>query len=211
MPRTRTRLASALAVVPLGVAVAFAGAPAASANHQNQGQGNGPKTQTYEAKLEALNDSGATGTATATLERNRLTVTVEMDGVDAGELHPQHIHGFDDARANATCPTEDAEDGITGSPEEAAMPETLISVAEGLPFYGDILLPLKPFPTPPATSYTFTETYSGKDLAPLQPIKKTLQNRHIVVHGDTVAGADGEDTYIATLPIACGQLDRTSS
>jgi hypothetical protein len=163
----------------------------------------GPEVQTYTADLTSLNRSGASGTATLTLERNRLTVTINAEGVEADKLHPQHIHGFDDASTNSVCPSTGAADDIAGSPEEAAEPDEFISVEEGLPAYGKIQLPLQPFPKPDTTSYTFTQTYSGKDLAGLQPIKKTLQNRVIVVHGDTLDNG----TYVPTLPIACGQIE----
>jgi len=167
----------------------------------------GPETQTYTAKLTELNDSGASGTATLTLERNRLTVTINAEGVEAGKVHPQHIHGFDDARVNSVCPSPAAADDIENSPEQADEPDRFISVEEGLPAYGKIQLPLKPFPTPTTNSYTFTQTYSGKDLAGLQPIKKTLQNRVIVVHGDMVNDGTDNATYVPTLPIACGQIE----
>ena len=130
---------------------------------------------------------------------------IDAENVEAGQLHPQHIHGFDDARVNSVCPSADAADDIDDSPSEADDPNKYISVEEGLPAYGKIQLPLQPFPTPEGTSYTFTQTYSGKDLAGLQPIKKTLQNRVIVVHGDKL----DNDTYLATLPIACGQIKLT--
>ncbi len=125
--------------------------------------------------------------------------------VEAGKVHPQHIHGFDDARVNSVCPSPAAADDIANSPEQADDPDRFISVEEGLPSYGKIQLSLQPFPTPTGTSYSFTQTYSGKDLAGLQPINKTLQNRVIVVHGDTVDNG----TYVPTLPIACGQIERT--
>lgn len=165
----------------------------------------GPTPQTYTAQLSSLNDSGASGTATLTLERNQLTVRIDAMNVEAGVLHPQHIHGFDDARVNSVCPSSEAADDIAESPSQADDPDEYISVEEGLPAYGKILLPLQPFPTPPGTSYTFTQTYSGKDVAGLQPIRKTLQNRVIVLHGDTLDNG----TYLATLPIACGQIELT--
>lgn len=193
------KLALAAAVAaPLALT---AGAPAV-ADRPDQ---TGPKTQTYTAKLSSLNDSGASGTATLTLERNRLTVRIDAVNVEAGKVHPQHIHGFDDASVNSVCPSPSAADDIADSPKQANDPDQYISVAEGLPSYGKIQLPLKPFPKPETTSYTFTQTYSGKDLAGLQPINKTLQNRAIVVHGDTL----NNGTYLPTLPIACGQIERT--
>jgi hypothetical protein len=98
-----------------------------------------------------------------------------------------------------------AADDIANSPKQADDPDRYISVSEGLPSYGKIQLPLQPFPKPKTTSYTFIQTYSGKDLDGLQPIQETLQNRVIVVHGDTLDNG----TYLPTLPIACGQVERT--
>jgi len=188
----------AVGFVTVVAVVAITGAPA-SANHT------GPDPQTYTAALRPLNNSGVRGTATLTLDRNRLTVTIEAQGVEPDQVHPQHIHGFDDAGTNAVCPPDDAADDIEGSPEESDNPNDFISVPEGLPFYGDILLPLQPFPTPDTDAYTFTETYSGKDLAPLQPGRTTLANRHIVIHGDELPNG----TYLASLPVACGQIEPT--
>lgn len=193
------KLALAAAVaVPLALTAA---APAVADPPDQAGQ----KTQTYTAQLSSLNDSGASGTATLTLERNRLTVRIDAVNVEAGKVHPQHIHGFDDASTNSVCPSTDAADDIAKSPKQADNPDRYISVSEGLPSYGKIQLPLQPFPKPKTTSYTFTQTYSGKDLAGLQPIQNTLQNRAIVVHGDTLDNG----TYLPTLPIACGQVERT--
>lgn len=161
-----------------------------------------PAPRTYTATLGTLNDSGVTGTAELTLDRNTLTVRIQASGVEANKVHPQHIHGLDDAKANAACPPAAAADDIANSPEEADNPDNYISVPEGAPFYGSILRPLTPFPTPKTTTIDVTRTYSGGELAKLQPIKKTLQNRVIVLHGDTLDNGD----YLATLPVACGQI-----
>lgn len=162
----------------------------------------------YTANLTSLNNSGVSGTATLTLEQLRgkgqsLTVHIEASGLEAGKLHPQHIHGFDDAKQNAVCPTKANADDIAGLPEEATNPDAFVALEEGAPLYGPVLLALQPFPTAPGGTIDFTQTYSGSALKALQPIRTTLTNRHIVLHGLTVDSG----TYVATLPVACGQIE----
>lgn len=146
----------------------------------------------FKAELDPLNNSGVSGYAMLTLEGKKLTVEIHAKGLEAEKEHPQHIHGLEN-NENATCPTLSADENGNG----------LIEIGEGLPFYGPVLLPLKPFPTVSEDgkiSYKHTfmlgegETIAYKDLKP-------LQNRVIVLHGMTVGGE-----YMATLPVACGQI-----
>lgn len=140
----------------------------------------------YRASLGALNHSGVHGTATLMLEGNMLTVSIEAMGLEAGKPHPQHIHGFMENNRNSTCPTSSFDTNGDG----------LIDLGESVPAYGPILLDLAPMPTADAmgkVSYTRTFTINS-NLLP-------LQNRAIVLHGLTVNGE-----YIATLPVACGQV-----
>lgn len=143
----------------------------------------------YQASLAPLNNSGVTGTATLTLDGDQLTVAIQASGLEANALHPQHIHGFMENKRNSTCPTQ--ADDMNG--------DGIVDLGEGLPDYGPVLLPLTPFPTAPDGTIAFEQTYTvdPKELGP-------LQNRAIVLHGLTV---DGE--YIATLPVACGQIKVT--
>lgn len=140
----------------------------------------------YRVSLAALNHSGVHGTATLALEGNQLTVTVNAMGLEAGKPHPQHIHGFMDNSRNSTCPTMAADTNGDG----------VVDLAEGLPSYGPVLLELGPMPMADAEGrIMYTHTFEiTKDLLP-------LQNRAIVLHGLTVNGE-----YIATLPVACGQV-----
>lgn len=142
--------------------------------------------QDYVADLSSLNGSGATGKANLTLVGDMLTVRIEASGMTPLEVHPQHIHGFADTKKNSVCPPPSADTNGDG----------LISVAEGAPFYGAILLPLMPFPTATAAgNVTYERTFKiSKDLLP-------LQNRTIVLHGMMVNGV-----YMPTLPVACGQV-----
>jgi hypothetical protein len=158
-----------------------------STRASQNGQAN--RTTVYQVSLTALNNSGVSGTARLSLKGNQLTVTITATGLEANKEHMQHIHGFTDAQQNATCPTVAQADSNK---------DGLISLAEGLPFYGGVLLELKPYSTTPTGTLSFEQTYTI-DLSKLQP----LENRVIVLHGKTVNG-----TYDASLPVACGEITR---
>ncbi len=156
----------------------------------------GEASRDFVVDLQPLNGSGVSGMAHLTLDGDQLIVTIQAPGLEAGELHPQHIHGFE-AKADSngfanpkdsTCPTLTADADGDG----------LVSVGEGLPNYGPVLLPLLPFSTTPEGSLDFAATYTLP--AELEPAN-TLQNRSIVIHGLSVAGG-----YVPSLPVACGQI-----
>lgn len=168
---------------PAGVEAA-ALAPDAAAAAVNARQLDGP---VWEAILTPLNahvgTRAVTGKAVLTMDDGALTVRLDVKGVAAGQPHAQHIHGHD---GESTCPT----------PQADADGDGLVSVGEGAPDYGPVLVPLAPFPTPTGNRYHFEETFEGQgDLEP--------GRRAVVVHGAFVDGA-----YVASLPVACGALER---
>ncbi|THH35540.1 hypothetical protein [Neolewinella litorea] len=140
----------------------------------------------YVADLMSLNNSGVMGQAILTLEDGMLTVHIEASGMVPNVAHAQHIHGHTDSPRASVCPPPAADTNDDG----------MISVAEGVPFYGGILLALTPFPVADADGnidYTNTFEYTG-DLG-------QLQKRVIVLHGGNF---DGE--FIPSLPVACGKI-----
>lgn len=163
--------------------------------------------RTFKATLNPLNNSGVTGEASITVENNTLTVNIWAEGLEADRVHPQHIHGFMKDNRNSTCP----------SPADDKNGDGLVDLVEGLPSYGPVLLelylPVDEFPVADANgklhySRTFTlgevefeEEGQVISYAELKP----LQNRVIVLHGMTVNGE-----YIATLPVACGQIMKSN-
>ena len=156
----------------------------------NELANNGAKAKMYTVEFGSLNDSGVSGTAELSLEGSTLTVTINASGLEANQVHPQHIHGFSDNKGNSTCPPASADTDGDG----------FVSIPEGAPFYGGVLLTLNPIPTADADgNINFTMTYEYEDGidADLTP----LQNRAIVLHGMTVNGE-----YWAGLPVACGQI-----
>jgi len=186
-------------LVAAGLATVASAAPAVA--HDGNGpergasasQGKGAQVQVVD--LDALNGSGVDGRAVLVLRGDQLRVQITARGLEAGALHPQHIHGLMGSD-EAVCPPPAAADDLAGLPEEAEDPDQFISVEEGAPFYGPILLPLTPFPTAGTSGVTtYTQTFEvDGDLL-------DLSDEVIVLHGMTVDG-----TYVATLPVACGAI-----
>ena len=175
----------------------------------------------FFADLNELNNSDAEGSALLFQNGDRLTVITAASGVEAGQTHAQHIHGFEDGR-NATPPTLAQDDDRDG----------FIELAEGLDTYGPILLNLTSppgagapgFPAPTGNSFLFAETYNLNDpangaLATLLD-EAPLQNREIVLHGlstleghgrGTTGEVDGSGGYKGVLPIASGEIQKASA
>jgi hypothetical protein len=166
----------------------------------------GPETMTYTAPLSALNNSGVSGQAVLTVRGDQFSVGIDAQGTEAEMVHAQHIHGFSgDA---SSCPTAAAD--TSG--------DRRISVSEGAPSYGGILVPLdgsldtaeglgdlETFPTGNG-SYSYSQSIMTGALDVNDDMSfddLDLDNHAIVVHGMTV-----DSSYQATLPVACGTLSR---
>ena len=151
----------------------------------------GKDARHFQVDLAPLNDSGVSGQAEIKVDGDMLTVKIQATGLEPGQVHPQHIHGFDNPN-NSTCP----------GPERDVNGDGLVDVGEGLPDYGPVILSLLPFDQVDGDgSLDFEVTYPIP--AGLEPIN-TLQNRAIVLHGLTVGA-----TYVPSLPVACGQIERS--
>lgn len=182
----------------------------------------------YEANLVALNSSGVTGMARLTFDDVAMTlgVLVQAQGLEANQIHPQHIHG--------------PLDPVTGAPVDAVSPtiaddtdgDGLVELLEGAPRYGPVLLDLRDetlpgvdgFPTAPDGTIDFSFTYDlltttafgeGFDADDLGD----LALREIVLHGLTLRDgqgsgpgeADGTGGYKLVLPVATGQFVQTTA
>ena len=145
-------------------------------------------TETYHVDLKELNNSSVYGTMKIKLvNENQMLVELEATGLEVNKPHPQHIHGLNKPVKNATCPTTDADTNGDG----------IISISEGVPAFGPIILPLVPFNlVDNAGHLQYNATFTIKPSA-LQPMHK----RAVVLHGMTVNGE-----YIPSLPIACGEI-----
>lgn len=143
---------------------------------------NAANAKMYSVNFGELNNSGVSGTAELILDGVNLTVKISASGLEPGS-HAQHIHGFVENKGNSECPPASADTDGDG----------LISVGEGAPFYGGVLLTLQPFPEADENgNIDFEMTFENvtKDITP-------LQNKAIVLHG-----MDG----MPSLPVACGQI-----
>ena len=144
----------------------------------------------FRAQLLELNGSGASGSALVTVDGTTLTVRIQADGLVPNLTHLRHIHGGPTAVAGGSdvqvskCPTRKADTNGDG----------IISVAEGVPDYGAVILDLGAFTTSTGSiddTLTFT----------LNPALLPLDRRAIVVHGLFVNGV-----YDPSTPVLCGQL-----
>jgi hypothetical protein len=188
--------------------------------------------QVYQTDFIALNNSGVAGTATVLLDSATQTVRVDIQasGLEAGQVHIQHIHGFDDdSKAMTPKLAQDADhDGF-------------VELGEGLATYGPIQLNLSlnpddsahdhgtaghdhtgaaQFPTADASGHLrYTETFHfAADNANGQAIFAgitPLDLKEVVIHGESVAAGSGAGTtgevdgsggYKAVLPVASGEL-----
>ncbi|UJH91386.1 hypothetical protein LZ575_00935 [Antarcticibacterium sp. 1MA-6-2] len=163
----------------------------------------------YSSWLSSLNDSGVWGHASLIQMDNKLTVKVWADGLTPSMVHPQHIHGLE-SDENGTCPPSPGETGFMAADTNG---NGVIELGEGAPFYGPVLLslynPIDEFPVANADgelyyerTFTLGETeFEEEGAVPTWEELAPLVNRTIVLHGMNFEG-----NYIATLPVACGQI-----
>ena len=184
--KIHTNVTFSVLAILLAMPLAYADRDA-DRDHDDRGHHEGKNK--YEMELMPLNNSGVEAEVEIKLKGNMLTISIEASGLEAGKPHPQHIHGHGEASINASCPGIEAD--VDG--------DGLISVQEGVPSYGPIMLPLTPFNLVDADGeleYQATFSVDPDSLAP-------LHKRTIVLHGMTVNGQ-----YIPSLPVACGEITR---
>lgn len=190
--------------------------------------------QIYVAPIAAENDSGVKGIAVFTLSDNALQVAVAAIGLEPGQQHPMHIHGFADGTPSDPTAASDTDgDGFIETPE-------------GVQAIGPILLPLaQQGGTGTDTSGSdgsgsgsgsggngsttadangtlhFTETFTSSDdfVAQLLNGNASLEGRAVEIHGLTVDGnagagtpgeVDGTAGYKPLLPVGGGVIEPLS-
>lgn len=189
------------------------------------------QTGTFSADLTDNNDSGGTATATIDLDGTTANITVEGQGFFDGFPHAIHIHG-EPGGDNVCPPANPGDDGFAEASSQSLEDGTpILSVADGAPFYGGVMVSLTTegdtspdsglavdrFPTSGTLDYSRTIELP-------QEIADDLSSLHVVVHGTDLNG-DGEIGPVvdengdeipssldpelpieATAPAACGQL-----
>jgi len=192
----------------------------------------------FVVTLDPLNNSGVTGQGTIIRKGSKITVNLDISGVEPELMHLMHIHGFGDPMLDqefglptgdkaSQCPPASA----SATPSADAIPG-LISDHQSELFSGAEMKDLaikdetRIFPRGDASGrirYRETlkaETDNGVDLG-------DLALRGVEVHGAYVAiGANGDrvivhsttpgvaplnSVYIDNLPIACGKLQAVSN
>ena len=188
--------------------------------------------QVYVTDFTALNNSGVHAHALLFLDKaaQTLTVHIRAEGMEPGQVHPQHIHGF----MNDT-------DAKTPNIRQDADGDGFVELAEGLVKYGPIQLnlTLNPedsqhdhgteghdhtgeamFPTADENGVLrYTETFrfdrSDQNAQAIFDGITPLEAKEIVLHGLSTTAQQGEGTegeingtagYKAVLPVASGEL-----
>ena len=186
----------------------------------------------YHVDLSALNSSGVTGDALVAVNTEAdgtryINVLVVADGLTAEDAHLMHIHGTFDQDGNPT-------DAMTPTLFSDADKDGIVEVLEGVPSYGDILLPLlqdgEVSVTDENGQLVYIQSYDlADDTAFFSPVTGAsytaadlmpLELREIVIHGMDVpagigAGTGGEvdgtqDGYVPILPTASGEIESIS-
>jgi hypothetical protein len=195
----------------LGLGLAVAGSPASA--------------EEYTAELSSLNAEAigraASGTATFSIEGDRLTITIEADGVAPHIMHLQHYHGFPDG-TDATCPTPAADtngDGVIDLLETEPMAGTTM-----VPFHAEpasLEIPSETYPTADADgSIRYEQGVAVGQLTEALRSKFNgagldLDKRVVFIHGiapdaelpESAHSLPGVPAQV-TIPAACGTIER---
>ncbi len=180
----------------------------------------------FTTDFTALNNSGVHAHALLFLDKEDQTLTVHIraEGLEPGQVHPQHIHGFlsDMDAKSPTILQDDDGDGF-------------VELMEGAETYGPVQLNLTTepgdaeqltgmmgiaFPTADENGVLrYTETFrfdrEDSDMQAIFEAITPLQRKEIVLHGLTTTTEQGEGTegevngeagYKAVLPVASGEL-----
>jgi hypothetical protein len=160
---------------------------------QGCGAGSGPAAtptqaiERYTSHIAALNGSGVSGLVNLQVTGARLTVTIDVTGLEPNHRHFQHVHG--EPGVPATCPTAADANG-----------SGVITLTEATTHIGPLAFDIQPYPQPDehgALRWSRTFTLESWELQATAP-----WTEHVVVfHGMTLNGV-----YDQLLPVACGAI-----
>jgi len=178
----------------------------------------------FAARLKGLaGQENVEGNAFLAVTDDQLLTRLTADGVEPGATHLQHIHGLVDENGAPV-------DSVSPTLADDADGDGVIELAEGVPSYGPILVPLsappggdvEAFPTAPNGRIEFQQAYGLNDPTTYaegfgREQLLPLDLREIVVHGATLEAGVGEGTggeadgtagYKLALPVATGEIDQ---
>jgi hypothetical protein len=160
------------------------------------GCGGEQKRDRYDAAIRPLNRSGVDGTAAVSIKKgtDKVSFDIRVHGLEAEEIHPQHLFGTPQGRA--ACPTSASDANGDG----------FVELREGQRAYGRPILALLPYPTAPATGDV--EWMRQIELTSAEKDRLgSLEGRVIVLEGKTAnTGGRFHSVYRPTLPVACGTI-----
>jgi hypothetical protein len=182
------------------------------------------QTDTFLALLTPANDSGVLGAALVHFdeEQGDVTIAVRASGLTPNQVHPQHIHGFEDDRRSLvpTIALDEDLDGFVEGPEAG-------------PVYGPVLLSAtasgevsreavsEDFPRADGNgNLSFVQTYEfdlsdADDAFVFDELQDRLAGRLFQIHGLELKPGEGEGTsfevngsggYVSALGVANGAL-----
>jgi hypothetical protein len=164
-------------------------------------------------------DGGSNVRGTARLSRidGRLTVRLQATGLTPGLPHAMHIHG--ELKARNECPPAAADINSEVTSTEPGIPDGLLSLGEGAPFYGPIQVSFTTTGDTSASSGLVLERFPVADADGNLSYHRTFQiphktaaklkRLHIVVHGlDLDRDGAYSNLMEATLPVACGGISK---
>jgi hypothetical protein len=180
--------------------------------------------EVYLARLQPVNaemsDQAVSGVALFVVSGDSLTILVEAAGLNPGQMHLQHYHGFTDGR-DAACAPAAADDNA----------DAVVDLIETRDYSGITLVPFHEQPASleiQATTYPTASQPDGEisyvQTVPIPELERALQREHgigaldlerrvVYLHGvapatvlpETVQSL-GEVPAHVTLPVACGEL-----
>lgn len=175
--------------------------------------------QAFTADLDPLNGSGVEADVQITVDPSASTIRVQYQatGLEPLTLHPGHIHGLFQGGPQTSGDPPPAADSVSPTIADDTDGDGFIEVVEGLPRYGNILVPLTNvsgvdgdggtnFPVSDAFGnidydVTFDLNDAGNFEDPLNPTLMLdsgdifpLDFREVVLHGMTVAPGPGAGT-----------------
>ncbi|MGR3756217.1 MAG: VPLPA-CTERM sorting domain-containing protein [Tranquillimonas sp.] len=169
----------------------------------------------FDVNFSPLNNSMVEAFARLTYKTfdsgdSRLSVELTGSGFEPG-AHAGHIHGFEDFE-DSVAPTRDVFD-----PDTQGDKDGFTELAEGLPFYGGILLTFPGIEADASGNIDYSMSFDVMKGSFLDDATYPLTGREIVLHGLTIPvdagmGTDGEadgnnPTQEAFLPIAAGEIE----